>query len=646
MNWHDFHFLRPLWLIALLPLLALLWHWWRVQPQANSWEKVCDPELLPHLLVGNSAEKSIWPGWLLAAGMVLAVLALAGPTWSKESLAAYRLQSTRVFVLDLSRSMDATDIKPSRLARAKFKLLDMLKRTHEGQAALVVFAQTPHVVTPMTRDTHTIANLVSALSTDLLGAQGSHTEHAIVRAASLIENSGLPQGDIILLTDGLDNRAATLEALHKVRENRKIRLSVLAIGSSEGAPIPLKTGEFVKDDRGAIVMPKTDFSALTELARSGGGIMTAITDDDRDIDALLAPQDNLSNTSVDESNEQHTDQWQDRGPWLLLLIVPLAAMGFRRGWLMALLFCISLPWPNDSDAADNNGSAFGWTDLWQRRDQQGAAALEQGELSKAATLFADPLWRGTALYRDKKYQEAAAEFAKINTPQAHYDRGNSLAQLGQYDEAIQAYDTALKQDPNFEDARFNRKLLEKQRQNNKSDKQSSPQQSEQKSNGQNEKSASNGKTASEAGNTGENKHGDTARRGGSQKDLQQQLADAARRAAADNQDSTSANKTQDSDTQKTDPGQSAAKSPDEKRVPDSDSSAQNTATAGDARSKMPAQEMNTPDGEGTKQKTEQQIANEQWLQRIPDDPGGLLRRKFLRDQQQQGTQPSNHEPQW
>ena len=639
MNWHDFHFLRPLWLIALVPLLLLLWHWWRVRPRANSWEKVCDPQLLPHLLVGNSVDKSVWPGWLLAAGMVLAIVALAGPTWSKESLAAYRLQSTRVFVLDLSLSMDATDIKPSRLARAKFKLLDMLKRTHEGQAALVVFAQTPHVVTPMTRDTHTIANLVSALSTDLLGAQGSHPEHAIVRAAALIENSGLPQGDIILLTDGLDNRAATFEALHKVRQNPKIRLSVLAIGTSAGAPIPLKTGEFVKDDSGAIVIPKTDFTALTDLTRSGGGVMTTITDDDRDIDALLAPQDRLSNTTVDSNSEQHTDQWQDRGPWLLLLIIPIAAMGFRRGWLMIVVLSVTLPWPNES-------YAFDWNDLWQRRDQQGAAALAQGDPSKAATLFTDPLWRGTALYRDKKYQDAATEFAKLNTPQAHFNHGNSLAQLGQYQEAINAYDTALKQDPNFEDARFNRKLLEQKLQNNKNDTASNAQQQQQQTSGKNDKSAANGKPANQNGRGDENKSGDTDRRAGSQKDLQQQLADAARRAATDRENAVSTNKTQNADAPESGDGKQAPNSPDNKRADDAKPTAQSAKLAGDSSSKTPNQAMSTPGGDGNKQKTEQQIANEQWLQRIPDDPGGLLRRKFLRDQQQQGIQPNTHEPRW
>lgn len=633
MNWHDFHLLRPLWLAALLPLLILLWHWWRVRPRANSWEKVCDPELLPHLLVGNATEKSLWPGWLLAAGMVLAIVALAGPTWSKESLAAYRLQNTRVFVLDLSLSMDATDIKPSRLTRAKFKLLDMLKRTHEGQAALVVFAQTPHVVTPMTRDTHTIANLVGALSTDLLGAQGSHPEHAIVRAAALIENSGLPQGDIILLTDGLDNRAATLEALHQVRRNQKLRLSVLAIGSSEGAPIPLKTGEFLKDSSGAIVIPKTDFSALTELVRSGGGVMTTIADDDRDIDALLAPQDNLATTDIDNGGEQHTDQWQDRGPWLLLLVIPIAAFGFRRGWLMVLLLSIGLPWPNTS-------YAFDWNDLWQRRDQQGAAALAQGDPHKAATLFADPLWRGTALYRATRYHEAATEFAKVDTPQAHYNRGNSLAQSGQYEAAIAAYDTALKQDPNFEDARFNRKFLEQKLEKNKTDNSSAAKQQEQQANGKNEKSASNGKPTSASERNDASKNGDADRRRGSQKDLQQQLKEAARRAAADNKDTTSKSPSESPETQDNAPNEQATSSPNKERA------AGEMTAAKDAGGNKPTKELTTPGGDGDKHKTEEQIANEQWLQRIPDDPGGLLRRKFLRDQQQQGVEPNNPEPRW
>jgi len=146
----NFHFLRPLWLLALLPLAGLQWAMWRRRAASRSWQSVVDPRLLPHLLIGSDARQSRALPFAIALGGVLAIFALAGPAWRKIEQPVYRQQSALVVALDLSRTMDASDIKPSRLQRAQLKLRDILAQQKEGDTALIVYAATPFAVTPLT----------------------------------------------------------------------------------------------------------------------------------------------------------------------------------------------------------------------------------------------------------------------------------------------------------------------------------------------------------------------------------------------------------------------------------------------------------------------------------------------------------------
>jgi Ca-activated chloride channel family protein len=299
-----------------LLLAFIAWRLLRQSSGTSAWESQCDPHLLARLLVHRTSHHRL-PLLLLAVGWTLAVFALAGPAWQKLPQPVFQAQAARVMVLDLSPSMNAPDLRPSRIDRARFKLLDLLARFREGQTGLVVFAGASFVVSPLTDDTKTIAALLPALAPELMPAPGDHAHAALRMADDLLSQAGIHgQGEIILVTDGYDDPAAVLETVNALRAHGR-RVSVLAVGTREGAPIPLPDGGFLKDAAGAIVLPRLDSAALTELARQGDGRFARLSVDDRDIEALLSGQERPGEVRQESSRQRSMDRWREEGPWLV-----------------------------------------------------------------------------------------------------------------------------------------------------------------------------------------------------------------------------------------------------------------------------------------------------------------------------------------
>ncbi len=552
----DFHFLRPLWLLA-LPLGPLLaWNLWRRLHEGVQWREVCDPHLLPHLLVAPSATRRRWPYWTLVAATTLALMALAGPAWERLEQPVYRTLNARVVVLDLSRSMDATDYQPSRLTRARFKVVDILRRSRDRPVGLTVFAADGFIITPLTQDANTIISLLPAVDTDIMPAQGSRADLGLKVAARMLERGGARRGEVILITDGVKGQRAGSEAA-KLRATG-FRVSVLAAGTPEGAPIPVQEGGFFKQLDGGIVVAMTDYDALRAIAQAGGGRFTSLSNDDSDIDYLLSDEVPQPLRLDMQAVERTSEAWRDRGPWLLLALLPLAALAFRRGWLALIPLTIAvMPMP---------ARAVTWDDLWARSDQQAAWALEHGDPAHAASVAGDSLWKGGALYRDGQYEEASDAFAQSDETTAHYNRGNSLVRAGRLREALSAYDTALEADPRHPDALHNRalvaRLMEQLRQQSR----------------QRQQNGESGGQGQRDGNSQEN---------GSSAD----------------QDA------RDAMDQSQDAGNSRDDAPRDNPE---------AGTAGQAPQALDDPPLTA----------EEQQAMAQWLRRIPDDPGGLLRRKF------------------
>ena len=335
MDWiNNFHFIRPWWLLALLPVALLLWRLRTVNDEASQWQQSVDPELLEHLLIGSNdnTRQVLWHA-LLALAWLVCVVTLAGPSWERKDTPTYRNVNEQVLVIDLSRSMDAEDVQPSRLVRVRQKVEDILSQSYETENAVVVFAASPFVVSPLTNDAATILSMLPALQTGIMPAQGSRTGDGIRKAHELLKSVKSKDGRILLFTDSAVD-GDTFLAAEEVSE-AGISLSVIGVGSVEGAPIPIPRGGFIKDLSGNIVVARLDESALGELAKVGGGKYRRITTDESDINSLLklpVPTDQDDDENA-KSSQQVIEAWLDRGPWLALLLLPFAALSFRRGWM-------------------------------------------------------------------------------------------------------------------------------------------------------------------------------------------------------------------------------------------------------------------------------------------------------------------------
>jgi len=640
MNLSEFHFLRPGWLLALLPLAFGLWRLSRSQGGASAWRGLVDAHLLPHLLAGEDSRARSLPLMLLAVGGVIGVLALAGPVWERLPQPAYQAQNERVIVLDISPDMNATDLPPSRLAHARFEVMDLLQRFREGQTALIAYGAEPFVVSPLTGDTRTIAAQVPSLSTELLPVQGpKRTGLALEEAGRLLDQAGSVQGQVILLTDGLDNPADALNAARELNKHG-YRLSILGVGTTAGSPVPVQGGGFLKDAGGTIAVPKLNGAVLRELASAGGGRYLTATMDNRDIEALAqgAPVKPSETTDTNIA----ADQWREEGPWLVLLLLPLAAVAFRRGWIAPLVFVVFLlPAPR--------ADAVSWSDLWLRPDQQAAKLLEQGNTKDAAQTFRRQDWRAAAAYEAGDYDNALKALDTGEPAGAWYNRGNTLARLGSYQQAIAAYDHALVDNPNDADAQHNRDLVRRlleQQQQPKSQSSTGEQNPENGSTEQQQDAAAQnatGQSAQENESAASSQdQGSSDSGGNADRQQQQDKSAAASTGAQDTQqqaDSSSAGPTP-SDTTEAETPQSEQTSQSGNEGASGQDSARQAASVkpptGSGDEPGLADLLDQPRGprpdraSGVSQPlTEAQQAMENQLNRVPDDPAGLLRQRFL-----------------
>ena len=410
MNLAEFHFIRPYWLLAIIPYVVIVALMLRNKLSQGNWSAVCDAELLPYLLQEKAVNQSRWPLTTGAVAALLVIIALAGPTWQRLPSPVFRNESALVIALDLSRSMDAEDIKPSRLIRARYKIADILKQRKDGQTALLVYAGDAFTVTPLTDDTETIDSQLSALTTDIMPSEGSNTEFVLEKAVELFKQAGLQKGQILLVTDGV-NLDKTLPA---VKALDGYTLSILGVGTADGAPIALPEGGFLKDEQGTIVIPKLNAGDLAKLAQAGKGVYQTITANDADIQTLLSAVDKPVQQQGKENKNLLLDQWEDKGPWVLLLVLPLAALSFRKGLLcFALLLLLPLP---------KNSYAFEWQDLWQSKDQQAQQAYKNNQFEQAAKLFENPDWKAAAHYKAGEYDKALENYVptKLERAECHY----------------------------------------------------------------------------------------------------------------------------------------------------------------------------------------------------------------------------------
>ncbi|WP_412513857.1 VWA domain-containing protein [Shewanella indica] len=455
----SLHFIRPEWLWALVPLALLLVLQSRRQAGQSDWDRYIAPHLAPLLLTQGSKSRQNRLPWLGLAWLV-AVLALSGPALYKKPLPVFASSTGRVLVMDMSLSMYATDAAPNRLTQARFRATDLLGQLNEGETALLAYAGDAFIISPLTRDRNTLLNLLPTLSPAIMPVRGSNLTAALEKAKELLSQGGHLQGDIILMTDGVGSRQ--LNAARQAIEGSHYRLGILAIGSSQGAPIRLPDGQLLKDSRNEVVVPATDFGMLSELASAGNGILVPYSNDGKDLQTLVQW---LATSSDATETDLAGDTWVDLGPYLAFLLLLPLLLSFRSG-LPVLLLPLSL-----GLLVSPPSQASGWDDLWQTRDQQGMQAFKQEDFATAADKFVDPAWQGSARYRAGDYQGALQAFEQDDSATGLYNQGNALMQLGQFEEAANRYQEALKKDPQMQDAAANKVLADELREQQKAQQQ-------------------------------------------------------------------------------------------------------------------------------------------------------------------------------
>lgn len=326
MELDQLHFLRP-WFLALLgPLVLVIYLYWKQLAHENPWKKVCEPHLLQNLMAN-----SIWPSefWkmpiLLLIIFLLLLTALAGPTWQKLTVPLYKNPARLVIALDLSPLMLAQDLKPDRITRAQFKIQDLLKQ-FDGQTGLIAFADESYVVSPLTTDNNTLNNFISELSPNLMPVQGSNIKEALKKAASLF-GSASSNGDILLITANSANSEDQTYAQLLARQG--IHVSVLAMATNTGAPVPLGNGSWLGNTQGDPIISKLDSHTLATLAQNGKGQYVEFSGDNRDINniILMLKEHNILNNQL--YSHLSAQAWLDEGHWLILLLLPFLLIFYK-----------------------------------------------------------------------------------------------------------------------------------------------------------------------------------------------------------------------------------------------------------------------------------------------------------------------------
>ena len=639
------HFTRPLWLLALLPAALLALFGWRRRTAAAEWHRVLDSTLREHLLERRGAIRL--PLLLLPVGWLLAALALAGPAWQQLPQPVLQKQDALVLVLDLSQSMYAKDIAPSRLERARNKLRDVFVQRKEGLTGLVAYAGDAFTIAPMTDDADTLQSLVQALAPALMPSQGSNPRAALQEAAQLLEKSGFEGGQVLLVTDGIPQKSVA--ELAELARSYRLRLSILGVGTAAGAPIPLPGGNFLQQN-GRPVIARLDTAPLKELAQALGGRYQDLHLDDSDIQRLLAE---LPGTAISaKKTERTSDRWREEGPWLVLALLPLALLSFRRGWLLmlALLPCLGIT---------GRAEALEWSALWHRADQQAAAALERGVPEEAAMLFDDADWRAAALYESGDYEEALLAWPAGKDAHTDYNRGNALTRAGRLTAALKAYKAALAADPDLEDAEFNHALVKSLIERLKQQGSQAPSSGEEGESG--EQSSDQGSAAGE-----QEQPSGSADKPIDEGEESQQAAAGKQEEGEDNpegepqagQQETAGEAEEEYLREVASRQQEAAA--DEEGRPDGREKGEKEANEESFGQSGKEQETDTGDGsekgesEGLAQaelpQGEDSQATDVWLRQVPDDPAGLLRNKLklqhIRRQQRGETRENRRGEKW
>lgn len=412
-----FHFLRPFWLLALLPVAVI---WWRVRPHRTMQENLTEglaPHLAKALTIGSEAGRRVYPIDGVALTLALLVLAAAGPTWSRVTNPLLAQTAPLAIALKVTPSMENTDVQPSRHKRASFKILDLIEQRAGARTALFAYSGSAHRITPLTEDPNIVRSYLSGLSPDIMPKEGDRADLALALARDELARSETP-GAILFVLDDLN--PANLTAFNDAPDDRPPVIFFVVAG--QGAQLP----------------------QLDDVANAS---VVQVTPDDADLRQIERRVVSAYRAALLEDSRQ---DWDDKG-WLLawpalLLFLPW----FRRGWTMRWVLAFLLV-----GSFGTRAEAEGWRDWFLTPDQQGQISFNNKKFSDAADQFQNPEWRAYALLVSGRYEEAAEAYSFIETSEAANGEGIALLRNRKYHDGIRAFEKALERDPDNEVAREN-----------------------------------------------------------------------------------------------------------------------------------------------------------------------------------------------
>ncbi|EAW0724335.1 VWA domain-containing protein [Salmonella enterica] len=441
----EFHFLRPWWLVGLLVVWGAAWVAQRRQRGHSPWTEVIDPALAGALLQRRSAWRLVNGINTIAVMLTLGLIALAGPSWHKQVPEGLQDKAAVVFVLANGSSMYASDIEPNRNRAAKAKMEALRKKLPHASVSVIAWANTAHIVIPLTQDNDFFDLFLPPLEPEIMPRDArpeSALRAALELANSSTKQSGLPL-NVVIITDTL----STLDdAAVRDYYARTPNLEVLVVGSETGGALRFAPENVDKGVNTAV--PVQAFTAL----KSSGVPVLSLTPDDEDINWLLT---HINKNIQHAHNQDNQWRWEDSGYVLVLLMLPLALFLMRyvsTAPIVALMVISSTFWASPAKAD--------WQHLWWTGDQLGQKALAEKHYAQAGQYFTDSYRKGRALYLAKDYRNAAAALRGVESAEGYFYLANSLAQMQQFQPALEYYQRALDKAPDMKEAKENAATVE------------------------------------------------------------------------------------------------------------------------------------------------------------------------------------------
>ncbi|MFV1983350.1 MAG: VWA domain-containing protein [Thiohalomonadales bacterium] len=443
-----FHFLRPWWLLTFFPMLLTLQYLWSRRNSTGKWRNSIAPHLLNVMLVKHGRASWFNPVSISVIAVILGIVALAGPSWKQQPSPFSEDIAALVVILDVSSSMQQQDIQPSRLERAKQKVLDLIALRPGGRLGLIVYAGTAHNVIPLTNDPDVVKNFLSAVNNKMMPRKGKFPEKALPLAEQMLRDSPVP-GTILLITDGLSPQ--TNAEFNNYFSTRQHQLLVFGLGRET-----TNTSDNIKTEEVLIPLERT---ALEKLANNSGGSYLSLTLDTSDV-KKISRRINSFLVIVDDGSRP----WVDAGYYLLYPFVLIMLLWFRKGWTLhwclVLVLLTGLVNPQPAIASGSLLDQWRFMDWWLTPDQQGQYYMRKGDYKTAAERFENINWRGIAYYRNENFKAAVEMFSRIQTVEGFFNLANALAQGRNYILAVKAYDKVLKLEPTHKSAIKNKKIIQ------------------------------------------------------------------------------------------------------------------------------------------------------------------------------------------